>query len=43
MYTVCILVGKPVDSGELLSKWPLPGNISGLELVLSDLGKSISR
>ena len=43
----CILfvywLASYVDSGELLSKWPLPGNISGLELVLSDLGKSISR
>ena len=43
----CILfvywLASQVDSGEILSKWPLPGNISGLELVLSDLGKSISR
>lgn len=43
----CILfvywLASQLDSGELLSQWPLPGNISGLELVLSDLGKSISR
>lgn len=43
----CILfvywLANQIDSGEILSKWPLPGNISGLELVLSDLGKSISR
>ena len=43
----CILfvywLASQLDSGELLSHWPLPGNISGLELVLSDLGKSISR
>ncbi|WOZ75693.1 GTP pyrophosphokinase family protein [Kosakonia sacchari] len=43
----CILfvywLAHQIDSGEILSKWPLPGNISGLELVLSDLGNSISR
>lgn len=43
----CILfvywLANQIDSGEILSKWPLPGNIGGLELVLSDLGKSISR
>lgn len=43
----CILfvywLASQIDSGEILSTWPLPGNISGLELVLSDLGKSISR
>ncbi|WP_329502681.1 RelA/SpoT domain-containing protein [Klebsiella aerogenes] len=43
----CILfvywLASEKDSGEMLSKWPLPGNINGLELVLSDLGKSISR
>ncbi|MBJ9243893.1 GTP pyrophosphokinase [Citrobacter koseri] len=43
----CILfvywLASQIDSGEILSRWPLPGNISGLELVLSDLGKSISR
>jgi len=43
----CILfvywLASQLDSKEMLSKWPLPGNINGLELVLSDLGKSISR
>ncbi|EAX4621885.1 hypothetical protein S886_23820 [Salmonella enterica subsp. arizonae] len=43
----CILfvywLASQLDSGEMLSKWPLPGNINGLELVLSDLGKSVSR
>ena len=43
----CILfvywLASQIDSGEILSKWPLPGNIGGLELVLSDLGKSIPR
>lgn len=32
-----------MDSGVILERWPLPGNIGGLELVLSDLGKSASR
>lgn len=36
-------LASTLDSREIMSKWPLPGNINGLELVLSDLGKSISR
>ncbi|WP_255562113.1 GTP pyrophosphokinase family protein [Rahnella sp. PD12R] len=32
-----------IDSGEIISKWPLPGNISGLNMILSDLGKSTTR